>query len=222
LSLIPSLDFLRFTKAEGILDFDLFLRENAAVYGESCEWQRLSYINDLAQGRLERVEELRRAIVAIEPRRRLDLICGNTTLALFEEASGNRAKAQAALALAIGHAKGERITQSFVNDYQLLLPIFERIASSGEVDDFTQHLLLHLRQLGTGESLRAKETGLSRLTDRENDIVYLLVSGLKAPDIALRLSISKETVRRHIANIYRKLDVHSRTQLLLHFQQASA
>ncbi|HYV92042.1 MAG TPA: response regulator transcription factor [Chitinophagales bacterium] len=47
------------------------------------------------------------------------------------------------------------------------------------------------------------------LTEKENDILSLLVEGLSYKMIADRLSISYHTVNFHIRNIYQKLHVHS-------------
>ncbi len=54
----------------------------------------------------------------------------------------------------------------------------------------------------------------SPLTDREKEIIAGLVDGLSYKMIAQRLHISIETVRYHIKNIYRKLHVHSKVQLI--------
>ena len=54
----------------------------------------------------------------------------------------------------------------------------------------------------------------SPLTERENDIVQGLVDGLSYKMIAVRLNISLDTVRQHIKNIYRKLNVNSRTEVI--------
>lgn len=53
---------------------------------------------------------------------------------------------------------------------------------------------------------------LSPLTERELDILKLIVEGLSNPEIADHLVIGVETVRWHTKQIYSKLDVHSRTQ----------
>jgi NarL family two-component system response regulator LiaR len=49
------------------------------------------------------------------------------------------------------------------------------------------------------------------LTDRERDVLKLLIEGLSNSEIAERLIISTSTVKYHIGNIYTKLDVDSRS-----------
>ena len=50
------------------------------------------------------------------------------------------------------------------------------------------------------------------LTKRETEVLSLLCNGLSYKMIADDLFISEETVRRHIKNIYRKLEVHSKSE----------
>jgi DNA-binding CsgD family transcriptional regulator len=52
------------------------------------------------------------------------------------------------------------------------------------------------------------------LTPRESDILVLLASGRDTPYIANQLFISKNTVRTHIKNLYIKMNVHSKQDLL--------
>lgn len=51
---------------------------------------------------------------------------------------------------------------------------------------------------------------VSPLTDRETEILSLMAKGQSYSNIADTLSISKETVRFHIKNIYSKLQVNSK------------
>lgn len=50
------------------------------------------------------------------------------------------------------------------------------------------------------------------LTDREREVLALLVQGLNTRHIAESLSISPSTTRNHIQNILHKLNVHSRLE----------
>lgn len=52
------------------------------------------------------------------------------------------------------------------------------------------------------------------LTDRETEILDFLAKGYLYKEIATELFISKETVKKHIHNIYEKLHVQTRTEAL--------
>ncbi len=54
---------------------------------------------------------------------------------------------------------------------------------------------------------------LGKLSDREQQILHILVTGRSYKEIASMLFISVETVRTHVRNIYRKLQVHSTDEL---------
>ena len=60
----------------------------------------------------------------------------------------------------------------------------------------------------------SKKEPESVLTDKEKEIVMGLVEGLSYQMIADQSYISIETVRSHIKNIYRKLEVHSKAELI--------
>ena len=50
------------------------------------------------------------------------------------------------------------------------------------------------------------------LTDRELDILRLMVDGLSNPDMAKKLFVSRSTVKFHVSNILMKLGASSRTE----------
>lgn len=59
---------------------------------------------------------------------------------------------------------------------------------------------------------RSRQFGL---TPRELEIVTLVVAGYSNPDIAQRCSISEQTVKHHVSNIFDKLGVSNRLELAL-------
>jgi DNA-binding NarL/FixJ family response regulator len=63
-----------------------------------------------------------------------------------------------------------------------------------------------------GAGLRTPDFGL---TPREMEIVTLVVAGYSNPDIAQRCSISEQTVKHHVSNIFDKLGVSNRLELAL-------
>lgn len=60
---------------------------------------------------------------------------------------------------------------------------------------------------------RRRPPGSSGLTARELEIVSAIKHGNSNRDIATKLGISEETVKRHLSNIYAKLGVSSRLEL---------
>ncbi len=62
---------------------------------------------------------------------------------------------------------------------------------------------------------RSAPDPLAGLSDREREVLALLVEGLPNKLIARRLLISEKTVKSHLTRIFRELDVTDRTQAAL-------
>jgi DNA-binding NarL/FixJ family response regulator len=60
----------------------------------------------------------------------------------------------------------------------------------------------------------AAERGPRQLTERESDVVRLVVEGLTARQIATRLVLSPRTVENHVQHVLRKLHLRSRAALV--------
>jgi DNA-binding CsgD family transcriptional regulator len=56
--------------------------------------------------------------------------------------------------------------------------------------------------------------GLETLTPREREVVHQVVLGLRNAEVATELHITRRTVTTHLANIFRKLGIHERRELL--------
>jgi RNA polymerase sigma factor (sigma-70 family) len=55
------------------------------------------------------------------------------------------------------------------------------------------------------------QSELSALTDREREVLDLLAQGLTNKEIAEKLVITTNTVKRHLKAIFEKLNVHTRS-----------
>jgi ATP/maltotriose-dependent transcriptional regulator MalT len=56
---------------------------------------------------------------------------------------------------------------------------------------------------------------LDILTEREKEVLFLLVTGLPNKALAERLFVSSSTIKTHTLNIYQKMDVANRTSAIL-------
>jgi len=63
----------------------------------------------------------------------------------------------------------------------------------------------------------APSKAISILSNRENEILELLALGMLYKEIAAKLFISQETVRKHVYHIYEKLHVNNRVEAINKF-----
>jgi DNA-binding CsgD family transcriptional regulator len=67
--------------------------------------------------------------------------------------------------------------------------------------------------VSTPTLLEERRTAVDPLSDREREVVSLIVRGCTNREIAERLVIAEGTAVRHVANILNKLDLHTRAQV---------
>lgn len=70
-----------------------------------------------------------------------------------------------------------------------------------------------LKFIARGEGVKVKKVDYG-LTKREKEILQLLANGLSYEQIAIGLFVSKGTVRKHIENLYRKLQVNNKVDAI--------
>ena len=69
---------------------------------------------------------------------------------------------------------------------------------------------------GNTTSLQPEEPAVtSDLSEREMEILKMAARGMSNQDIATHLYLSRRTIQSHLANIFRKMDVGSRTEAVL-------
>ena len=77
---------------------------------------------------------------------------------------------------------------------------------------FSRRIMVKLCQVKTNEVDQPKIPGL---TDRELEVLQLVVQGCTNNHIAAALVISERTVRFHLRNLYDKLKVNTRSELMI-------
>jgi two-component system response regulator NreC len=88
-----------------------------------------------------------------------------------------------------------------------------RAAASGQVYLYPSLAKLLVRDYLDGGRTSGEQTS-SDLTDREQEVLTYLAEGANNSKIAASLVISPKTVARHRENIMRKLNLHSRAELV--------
>jgi two-component system response regulator NreC len=88
-----------------------------------------------------------------------------------------------------------------------------RAAATGQVYLYPSLAKLLVRDFLNGGRAADEQTS-SDLTDREQEVLTYLAEGANNSEIAASLVISPKTVARHRENIMRKLNLHSRAELV--------
>ncbi|MEX1091785.1 MAG: response regulator transcription factor [Acidimicrobiia bacterium] len=73
-----------------------------------------------------------------------------------------------------------------------------------------------LARLASGEEGQRRSDVEESLTDRELEVLQFAASGMANKEIGERLGVSVRTVEAHLSHVFRKLDVGSRTEAILH------
>jgi DNA-binding CsgD family transcriptional regulator len=74
--------------------------------------------------------------------------------------------------------------------------------------------LLRPHVVALNQRHRLRATGAAELTTRQWEILRLVAAGCSNAQIARALTLSEATVRKHLENIYSRLNVNSRTEAL--------
>lgn len=124
-------------------------------------------------------------------------------------AFGQTTEALKALTTALAYAVQEKYVQSFVDAGEPMRKLLQAVSLKGKAAN-------HARQVQTALGINRKKPAtaqrlpLDPLSEREQEVLKLLVSELSGPDIASQLCVSLNTLRTHTKHIYSKLDVNSR------------
>ena len=109
-------------------------------------------------------------------------------------------------------AAPEEYQRAFLDENASVLKLLPEL--SQESPAFVMRLLRSASSLGSDQKKIPASILPEPLSEREIEILRLLVEGKKGPQISEELFIGYSTVRTHIKSIHRKLDVHSRHELV--------
>lgn len=96
---------------------------------------------------------------------------------------------------------------------KMLAAIYELVAGGAPMSPYiARKVMASLRPVTV-----KKDTAMSELTHRELEVLEQVAGGFLYKEIADQLQISVETVKKHVRNIYGKLQVQNRTEAVLKF-----
>lgn len=126
--------------------------------------------------------------------------------------SGDERAAMTAFAAVLPLAEREGHVRTLLDEGEPALAML-RPAATGPHGPYVTRLLL-LTGASATTAARSRTTGPDDLSEREQDVLRLLVLGSSNREIADELVVSLDTVKTHLRNVYGKLGVHSRTQAI--------
>ena len=176
------------------------------------------YRNDPDDSIHEAMRLLGRLLQAAEEGRRAGSVIEILLLlALAHEAMGDIPLALASLARALTLAEPEGYVRIFVDEGPAMAELLTRMIASREswAPGVEAHIRLLLATLAREAPSRtthgiSPEPSVESLSDREREVMRLLATELKGPEIARELFISLNTLRTHTKSIFSKLGVNNR------------
>ena len=154
--------------------------------------------------------------------------CGSTrflteigvAMACLESSAGRMDQAMAELGKAVELAMATDNVSAFVKGNRrvrdLLISLATNRKASSSVRAFCKRVLVFLggesRMRSDVEAAEGGTLGYFSLTDREREVLKYLNSGMSRAEIADAMSVSQNTVKSHLKNVYAKLGVHSRAE----------
>src|SRR5512138_1026099 len=133
--------------------------------------------------------------------------------AVVYHARGEPELAFAKLERALELAQPEGYVRVFADEGPPMARLLRRMVTRSSASEYVRRLLEAL-----GESVKIEPSIASKLIDplsqRELEVLRLIVEGATNKEIADELVLTVNTVKRHISNIFRKLEVSNRAQAI--------
>ncbi len=136
------------------------------------------------------------------------------------QARGSTSEALVVLKQALGVAEPEGYIRAFVESGMPMAHLLRRAAAQGIFPQYIHRLLAAFgtpsgeTAVSDNDQKAVAQPLLELLHEREHEVLRLIALGMSNQEIAHTLVISLGTVKTHINNIFRKLDVHTRTHAL--------
>jgi LuxR family maltose regulon positive regulatory protein len=179
---------------------------------QACEEQASSFLEDM-------LHLLDRLLLDAKIKARMGSVMEILVLrALALEAQGDRTSALSTLERALVLTAPEGYIRLFVDEGPPMLALLRHARGRSAVPVYVTTLLSAFGEQHASDfplSTHRPDALLEPLTEREREVLRLLLEGASNREIARRLILSVNTVKRHVYNLCGKLGVQSRTQAII-------
>jgi LuxR family maltose regulon positive regulatory protein len=162
---------------------------------------------------------LDRLLLGAEPKARMNSVLEILVLrALAQQAQGNRTAALATLERALLLAEPEGYMRLFLDEGTPMLALLRLARARGMVPGYVATLLSAFgehQRLNPALHATRSTSFVEPFTEREREVLQLLLEGASNREIARHLVISVNTVKKHVYNICGKLGVQSRAHAIV-------
>jgi LuxR family transcriptional regulator, maltose regulon positive regulatory protein len=142
---------------------------------------------------------------------------GMVLQSVAQHGMGQDKQAVISLTQALKRAAPEGYVRLFIGTDAQVYPLLQQVRAAGVLPEYVDKLLAVTSQMktkypaGTVTNLHIVE----QLSGREVEVLKLLAQGKSDKQIAECLIIARETVHKHLKNIYGKLEVHNRASAIV-------
>lgn len=140
-------------------------------------------------------------------------------LALADQAAGRETRAAERLARVLAQAEPEGYVRLFIDEGAAMAKLLYKLTTqtTAHLRDYVEKLTAaYLHEEAERQVYRAKgpqgDALIKPLSERELEVLRLIAAGKTNQEIAAGLCIAIGTVKRHVINIYTKLDAKNRTE----------
>jgi LuxR family maltose regulon positive regulatory protein len=168
----------------------------------------------IAQGRLDEARQLlARLFSAAETAGRMGRVIEICLIqAVLASMQADNAQAIEKLTYALALAEPEGFVRTFVDEGAPMETLLREARRRGIAQEYVGKLLAAFDSAPSASSRPRIGDEVEPLSVRELEVLRLIADGASNREIAQSLIVTIGTVKRHLNNIFTKLDAHSRTQ----------
>jgi LuxR family maltose regulon positive regulatory protein len=197
----------------GVLDLVLWLDIPEITHARGLIFEGSKENLDQSESELAHLEGMTTAL-----QNNLHLLEVKVLQAILFDKKGNRDKAEQALVCSLEISEPEGIILYYVELGEMFVSLIEQMPDQIKTNPFVYRILREIKSKSlktVKEPQKIIKDKLNIITPRELEVLKCISEGLRNKEIADKLFTSQETVKKHIYNMFQKLDVKNRLSLVI-------